>query len=125
MEEAERLCDRIAIVDRGRVVALGTPDELVARVGGEEVVELATDPAVPTSTLRAVAGVREAFLEAGVHRLVVERVADALPAVLAAVVAAGARPVRLTTHRATLEDAFLAVAGRSFSDAEASAGGGS
>jgi len=122
MEEAERLCDRIAIVDRGRVAALGTPDELVARVGGEEIVELATDPPVAAAALRGVAGVRAAHLEAGVHRLVVARVADALPAVLAAVAAAGARPVRLTTHRATLEDAFLAVAGRSFSDAEAAAG---
>ena len=122
MEEAERLCDRLAIVDRGRVVALGTPAELVARVGGEEVVEVATAPAVPSEALRAVAGVREARLEGGVHRLVVERVADVLPAVLAAVAAAGARPQRVTTRRATLEDAFLAVAGRSFADAEAAGG---
>ena len=121
MEEAERLCDRIAIVDRGRVAALGTPDELVARVGGEEVVELSTDPPLDVATWRAVPGVREATVEGPVHRLVVDRVADALPAVLSRAASSGARPVRLATHRATLEDAFLAVAGRSFADAEAAA----
>ena len=43
MEEAERLCDRVAIMDHGRVIALGTPKELIATVGGEDIVEFAVD----------------------------------------------------------------------------------
>ena len=45
MEEAERLCDRVAIVDHGRIIALGTPRELIARMGGEHVVEFSLQPA--------------------------------------------------------------------------------
>ena len=124
MEEAERLCDRIAIVDRGRVAALGTPSELVSRVGGEEVVEIATDPPMDVDSLRAVPGVRDGRVEGGVVRLVVDRLADALPSLLARVAAAGCKPVRLATHRATLEDAFLSVTGRRFADAESAAEAG-
>ena len=50
MEEAERLCDRVAIMDHGKVIALGTPKELIATVGGEDIVEFAVsscDPLVP------------------------------------------------------------------------------
>jgi ABC-2 type transport system ATP-binding protein len=124
MEEAERLCDRIAIVDRGRVVALGTPGELVARVGGEEVVEIETSPAVPGDRLARVEGVRSARPDGAGWRLVVEGLPRALPGLLAAVGEAGATPVRLATHHATLEDVFLAVAGRRFEEADRSSGNG-
>jgi ABC-2 type transport system ATP-binding protein len=124
MDEAERLCDRIAIVDRGRVVALGTPGELVARVGGEEVVEIETAPALSAATLCAVEGVRSARADGAGWRLLVEGLPRALPALLAAVAAAGASPVRLATRHATLEDVFLAVAGRRFEEAERAAAAG-
>ena len=123
MDEAERLCDRIAIVDRGRVVALGTPGELVARVGGEEVVEIETVPPLPAATLSAVDGVRSARADGQGWRLVVAGLARTLPALLAAVAASGASPVRLATRHATLEDVFLAVAGRRFEEAERAAAG--
>src|SRR5687767_9776751 len=67
MEEAERLADRVAIVDHGRVIALGTPRELIASLGAEHVVEFAVvngsrqdSPAIDESTLRTIAGVRTA-----------------------------------------------------------------
>ena len=55
MDEAERLCDRVAVVDQGKVIALGTPKELIARLGGEHVVEftLADDDAVDRGAVRA------------------------------------------------------------------------
>src|SRR5262245_38744967 len=121
MEEAERLCDRIAIVDRGHVTALGTPADLVARVGGEEVVEIATDPSLEPDVFLAAPGVRACRVEGDVRRLVVTRLFEALPALLARVEQAGAKPVRLTTHPTTLEDVFLSVAGRRFEEAEAEA----
>ena len=49
MEEAERLCDRVAIMDYGRVIALGTPKELIATVGGEDIVEFAVSAQVHTT----------------------------------------------------------------------------
>ena len=47
MDEAERLCDRVAVIDHGKVIALGTPAELIVRVGGEHVIDLDYDPATP------------------------------------------------------------------------------
>jgi ABC-2 type transport system ATP-binding protein len=121
MEEAERLCDRVAVVDRGRVAALGTPRELISRVGGEEVVEIRTHPALALETLASVPGVRRATVSGDVHRLVVEALPAVLPALLASVAERGARPVGLLTRHATLEDVFLQVTGRRFEEAEAPA----
>jgi len=119
MEEAERLCDRIAIVDRGRVAAAGTPAELVAQVGGEEVVELVAEPPVPEPVLAGVPGVVSCRCDEGGARLVVSGIARTLPAILEVVARAGSRPVRLATRQATLEDVFLSVTGRTFEQAEA------
>jgi ABC-2 type transport system ATP-binding protein len=124
MEEAERLCDRIAIVDRGRVAALGTPAELIARIGGEEVVELRTEPPRPLEALLAVPGVRSGSGDGDAARLVVDGLHAVLPALLARAAADGAKPVRLATRHATLEDVFLEVTGRTFEAAEARAAGG-
>src|SRR5579863_3115588 len=59
MEEAERLCDRVAIVDHGRVIALGTPAELIASLQAADVVEFASEPEMPRESLPQLAGVRE------------------------------------------------------------------
>ena len=119
MEEAERLCDRIAIVDRGRIAAEGTPAELIARVGGEEVVEIETEPALAPEAFAGIEGVVDRRTDGAGLRLVVKGMARTLPALLATVAAAGARPVRLSTRHATLEDVFLSATGRRFEDAEA------
>ena len=118
MDEAERLCDRIAIVDRGRIAALGTPAELVARVGGEEVIEIVTEPPLDPNDLAVAAGATECRAEGEVRRLVVRSLVTALPALLAHVATARAKPVALSTRKATLEDAFLSITGHRFEEAE-------
>ena len=118
MDEAERLCDRIAIVDRGRVVATGSPRDLIARIGGEEIVELATAPPLSAADVERLPGVVAVAGEGEGLRLCVRGLHVALPALLALLEARGARATRLLTRHATLEDVFLQVTGRRFEEAE-------
>lgn len=119
MEEAERLCDRVGIVDHGKIIALGTPRELIASLGADQVVEvtlkdpvLASDPLI--ATLTGVAGTIDCRVEGAVLSLRVKRVHDALPGILAAL---KERPVEeLRTHAPTLEDVFVALTGRKLRD---------
>ena len=116
MEEAARLCDRVAIVDRGRRLAQGTPAALVASLGAEHVVELEAAGALDAAALAALPGV-EAVARAGeAWRLTVRDVARAVPPLLARLAELGVSPSRLATHHATLEDVFLALAGRSLEE---------
>jgi ABC-2 type transport system ATP-binding protein len=119
MEEAARLCDRVAIVDHGRVIAFGTPRELVASLGAEHVVEFAVDDAVRPSaeTLAGLPSVERVAQEGESWRLTVREVHRAVPALLAALAERGGQPTHLTTHHATLEDVFMALTGRSLRDA--------
>jgi ABC-2 type transport system ATP-binding protein len=118
MDEAERLCDRVAIVDHGRVIALGTPRELVASLGAEHVVEfgVASGTAPDPAALAALAGVREVHTEDGTTRLTVAQVHTAVPALMALLAARGVSLSTLTTHTATLEDVFLHLTGRMLRD---------
>jgi len=119
MEEAARLCDRVAIVDQGKVIALGTPRELIASLGAEHVVEFAVDGAAAPATevLSALPTVEGVVHEGESWRLTVREVHKAVPALLAALAERGAQPTQLTTHHATLEDVFMALTGRSLRDA--------
>ena len=117
MDEAERLCDRVAIVDHGRVIALGTPEELIAQLHAANVVEFATDPALPAETFASLPGVSEIHEDGDGWALGVRTLAESVPALLSTVDAAGARLLTLTTHRATLEDLFVARTGRRLRDA--------
>ncbi len=122
MDEAERLCDRVAVVDAGRVIALGTPAELIARTGGEHVIDFtvtaapgrAVDPAALANlpSIQSVRGSGETFgLTAGEpHR--------ALPALLQLLQAGGHELAALTTRHATLEDVFVTLTGRHLRDGE-------
>jgi len=117
MDEAERLCDRVAIVDRGRVIALGTPRELVERVVGQEVVELETDgDRVDEAALAALPAVQSVRRSGAGFAVVTDRVHVAIPGVLERVAAAGGRLSALSTHRATLEDVFVTLTGRKLRD---------
>jgi len=121
MDEAERLCDRVAVVDRGKVIALGTPKELIATLGGSEVVEVVADGALDEGALGHVDGVRgvrplpDAPPGQGVT-LNVDGLEVALPAILDALRGWGRRPTVLRTHRATLEDVFVHLTGRQLRD---------
>jgi ABC-2 type transport system ATP-binding protein len=117
MDEAERLCDRVAIVDRGRVIALGTPRELVARVVGQEIVEFqAPSDGVDERELRRLPGIQAARRAGGGWALTVDRVHVAIPALLAHLEARNLSLTALSTHRATLEDVFVTLTGRRLRD---------
>src|SRR5215218_5139701 len=116
MDEAQALSDRIAILDHGRIIAQGTPNELINGLGGAFVVEFAADVAVDEATLRAIPGCTRVAQREGATQLTVDELAHSLPALLAAVQSAGGQLTALSTHQATLEDVFLALAGRELRD---------
>jgi ABC-2 type transport system ATP-binding protein len=120
MEEAERLCDRVAIVDHGRLIALGTPRELMASLGAEHVIEFALAEGarpLPLELLRALPSVEGVAQEDGRCRLTVREVHKTVPALLKALSDQGASCSQLTTHHATLEDVFVSLTGRTLRDA--------
>ena len=112
MEEAERLCDRIAIVDRGKVIALDTPTGLIARLGAEHVLEIETESPPDLQRLRGLVDVRDLRLDGSIVSLTVREVHRAVPAILDELAAQSVTLTRLTTHHATLEDVFVAMTGR-------------
>jgi ABC-2 type transport system ATP-binding protein len=113
MEEAERLCDRVAIVDHGRAIALGTPRALVQSLGADHVVEFALgDAAFDADRLSRLEGVRSVRRDNGSWSLTVAELHVALPAILAEVERRGATLAELRTHSATLEDVFVSLTGR-------------
>src|SRR5262245_22923150 len=116
MEEAERLCDRMAIVDHGKIIALGTPADLVASLHAPHIIEFATEPSVSDELLAGVPGVGDRRRRDGRWLLNAASLAETVPALLAALDGAGAKLVSLSTHRATLEDVFLSMTGRELRD---------
>jgi ABC-2 type transport system ATP-binding protein len=118
MEEAERLCDRVAIVDHGRMIALGTPRELIAALRAEHVLEfaLADNSTVDEGSLRQIEGVCAAARQDGTYRLQVEELHRAMPALLGELRRQGVQLTELRTHSATLEDVFVSLTGRHLRD---------
>ena len=121
MDEAERLCDRVAIVDHGKVIALGTPRELIASLGGDHVIEFTLEShsaaRPPTSEEFAdLSAVSSARSEDGRICLSVREPHIALPAILERLEHLDSRLTELTTRNASLEDVFVKLAGRHSSD---------
>src|SRR5262245_47028338 len=116
MEEAERLCDRIAIVDRGKVIALDTPTGLIARLGAEHVLEIETGVRPDLDRLRSLVDVKDLRVDGPIVSLTVREVHRAVPALLEELAAQSVSLSRLTTHHATLEDVFVASTGRHLSE---------
>jgi ABC-2 type transport system ATP-binding protein len=113
MDEAERLCDRVAVMDQGTIICIGAPKQLIAALPGAHVIELASERALDVTALAALPGVKAVREEAESVSLTVDELHVSLPAVLAQ-----AGPVtRLSTHSATLEDVFVSLTGRSLRDA--------
>jgi ABC-2 type transport system ATP-binding protein len=118
MDEAERLCDRVAVVDRGEVIALGTPKELIARLGGQHMIEfkLADSVAPSADEFATLPSVTAARLDGAQYGLTVNEPHVALPAVLRHLQERSCELANLTTRHATLEDVFVNLTGRHLRD---------
>ena len=119
MDEAERLCDRVAIMDHGKVIAQGAPRELIASIGVEHVVEFsAGDSAkqLDVSRLGHIDGVRGVRTENGSILMHVTELHQAVPALLRELSRQAIPLTELRTHSATLEDVFVTLTGRHLRD---------
>jgi len=115
MEEVEALCDRVAIVDAGAIVALGKISELVAQHAGKGLeLELAGAPEVLDAADRAAAAHGKVVRDGRVLRVLPN---DGIASLVAAIEAVGATIVRIESRQANLETAFLALTGRGLRDA--------
>src|SRR6266849_5781898 len=115
MDEAERLCDRLAIVDHGQVIAEGTPADLIDRLGGHHVVEFAVSGDSDGAALeawRALPSVESVREDDGMVSLNVKEPHLSIPALLEAVEHRGSQLLHLTTRQASLEDVFVRLTGR-------------
>ncbi|HKZ59618.1 MAG TPA: ATP-binding cassette domain-containing protein [Candidatus Thermoplasmatota archaeon] len=120
MEEADRLCDRIGIIDHGKIVALGTPKELKDFLGGDTVVLQMANP--PLDAFKALPFVSKVDVREGAVWLSVEKATANLPRIFQA---AGAEEIlSVEVRRPTLEDVFIRHTGRSIRQPEADAGEG-
>jgi len=121
LEEADGLAHRLAIVDRGKVVATGTPDELKGELRGDAIaVDLEGEP-LDGEVRRAIARVPELYdvaVEARALRARADNGARAVPAVLAALEAEGVKVASVTVSRPSLDDVYLRYAGRAFNEAD-------
>lgn len=125
MDEAERLCDRVAVVDHGRVIACGAPAELILNAGGEHVIDvrLADDTApaaLSTDELAQLPTVAAVRPSDGGFTLSAAEPHTALPALLVLLQQKGIAPAGLSTRLATLDDVFLSLTGRHLRDGESS-----
>jgi ABC-2 type transport system ATP-binding protein len=118
MDEAQALCDRVAIVDHGRVIALGTPRELVGSLGAEHVVEFAVEghAEVSAAGLAGLPGVMAVNVEGATIRLRVTEPHVVVPALLGELQRQHLDLARFAVHQATLEDVFVAHTGRHLRD---------
>ena len=118
MDEAERLCDRVAIMDHGKIIALGTPQQLIASIGGEHIVEFALTPGtnVDASLLTRIPGIQSHRVDAGLHQLSVSELHVAVPRIFSALTQEGLHLSEFRTHSATLEDVFVGLTGRNLRD---------
>ena len=116
MDEAEKLCERVAIMDHGKVIARGTPRELIASIGVEHVVEVSTGTEPDVAAIGRIAGVLAARAANGGVVMQVAELHRAVPALLEELGRQENPPTELRTHSATLEDVFVALTGRHLRD---------
>lgn len=117
MDEAERLCDRVAVIDRGKVIAVGSPAQLISRVGGEHVIQFAVrsgngNAPPDTGFFRELPSVRTAHSDADGFQLTVAATHESIPALIEKLARHQFELTRLTTRHVSLEDVFVSLTGR-------------
>jgi ABC-2 type transport system ATP-binding protein len=118
MEEAEQLCDRVAIMDHGQVIALGTPQQLIDMIGCEDIVEFAVTGPTPLlpAPLTQIPGVQSHRAADSLHQLSVSQLHTAVPLIFAELRQQGLHLSEFRTHSASLEDVFVRLTGRNLRD---------
>lgn len=116
MEEATRLCDRVAIMDHGKVIALGTPAGLIESLGADQIIEFSVTKELAEDPLTRLSAVNQLHKRGDVYALTVSEIGVAMPALLAEIKRQESELVTLTTHQATLEDVFVNLTGRMLRD---------
>jgi ABC-2 type transport system ATP-binding protein len=117
MDEAERLCDRVGVVDHGKLIALGSPRELIASLGGQDVIEVTlAEGELDEAAVRKLPGVHGVRRVAHGFALAVEPLHVALPALIDELRTSRRTLEHLATRHATLEDVFVALTGRGLRD---------
>jgi ABC-2 type transport system ATP-binding protein len=116
MEEAARLCDRVAIIDRGKIIDEDTPAALVASLGADQIVELHTEGELDAAPLHALPGVQAHQRRGRTHVLTVRALGPCLPALLDELRRQGVKLEGLATHEPSLEDVFVDRTGRALRD---------
>ena len=120
LEEADALCNRLAIIDHGKIVAEGTPDELKRQIAGDVVtLGVSGDQQAALALLAEQPFVRDSGIEQGLLRLYVERGETAMPAILRLLDGAGLELQTITLTRPSLDDVFLRQTGRSLRETAA------
>jgi ABC-2 type transport system ATP-binding protein len=122
LEEADALCDRVLVIDNGKIIATGSPEELKRQISGDVVtLSVAGDTAVAENVLAAERAVRELTVDGRALRLSVEHGEEALPGLLRALDRAGLGLTSIQLARPTLDDVFLTLTGRSLREDSATA----
>lgn len=116
MEEAERLCNRVAIMDHGTILSMDRPAGLVASLGAKQIVEFQVRGELDISALATLPGVGTVGGKESSFRLSVRRIGEMMPALLSELERRGVVLESLTTHQATLEDVFVHLTGRALRD---------
>ncbi len=117
MDEAEKLCETVAVIDHGKVIAEDSPRQLIAQLGGEHVIEFSLQEGlVPLQSLNQLDTVSKALEESDGYLLTVGQPHLAIPALLEFLAADGKRLQSLTTRHVNLEDVFVSLTGRHLRD---------
>jgi ABC-2 type transport system ATP-binding protein len=116
MEEAERLCGRVAIMDRGRGIALGSPAELINSLGADQVIRFRVSAELDRDLLLSLPGATRLTRQDGDYLLGAASASETMPALVRLLEGRGVGLLNLVTHRATLEDVFIAYTGRALRD---------
>lgn len=116
MEEAAQLCDRLAIMDAGKVIALGTPRQLIDSLEAKQIIEFELAAELDLPLIEAALGDAPVTVQGALYRVSATSVSETLPALLRALERAGAALVTLRTFQPTLDDVFLAKTGKALRD---------